>query len=204
MRRCVLVLALFFIFSLKVYATPIYFSYDLGIPEERVLVPYTQLYMPGRIINTGSVPIDITVSWGGIWGIPGPVSDTIWGPTTDDSGFGAQFSSKILNPGESFDFTWFNFYVSGEWPAYDGDEYGAAFGIKLPAGASWKQAGCVGNTVGAWKFDYTQTPTTFHYSTFDYTWVNWPPETVIPEPTSLSLLGLGLLGLLFRRKKVAQ
>lgn len=183
-------------------ASFINFSYDIGIPQEYTLISGEHLNMPGRVINTGSVPVDLTVNWGAIWGIPGKVTDNHWGPTNNDGDFFLQFSDVILQPGENLDFTWFNFSVDGNFSAWEGNEYGGAFGIRLPQGATWKQAGYIDNVVeGVWRAGDRQPEIAWNYANIDHTWVNWPEANVIPEPATMVLFFMGSMGVYFIKKK---
>jgi hypothetical protein len=201
-------IALFFIevlMAASVQASPV-FEYQLWMQAETSL-ELGVFQIKGKIVNTGTVSLDLTPQWSALTGAHG--YDTI--TTCDSACFHAQLTGNVLLPGESFDLIW----LSGEYlsPVGPGGctadipgQACASVGL-IPLGSDWQwnSGGFIPELLV--RSDYVDGPvdeSIFNILTISQdlagNYISGSPLTEVPLPPAVYMYFSGLIGLLLANK----
>ena len=177
------------------------FEYEIHIQAETSLA-IGPIEVQGRVVNTGTVSIDLTSQWGALGGIPGSIGSTL----TELSHVHDQLMGLTLDPNNSLDFIWLSGTIEENVSAYAGGFLSGSLGF-IPLGSDWHwtSGGFIPELIvsSEWVNGAADTSLPFNKvvinldSAGDYIEV-----TPIPISSAIWLFGSGLIGIAGIRKKV--
>jgi len=107
------------------------FEYEIYMQAETSL-DIGPIEVQGRVVNTGTVSIDLSAQWGALGGLPSNIGAT----TTGLSNVHDQLNGLTLAPYESLDFIWLSGTQEQNLESYAGDLLSGSFGL-IPLGSDW-------------------------------------------------------------------
>ncbi len=193
-----LIFSVLYLLAFNVSAAPIY-EYEVWIQAKSSL-DTNDITVAGRIVNTGTVTLDLTAQWGYLGGFP-------------SLGCGLecvhnQLNGLTLDAGQSIDFFWMNETHSEDWSSYAGAQTYGGLGL-IPLGSDWQfnesklsylaYGELVNGAVDSTIFNKVTINLDIAGSSITGT-----PLSSIPIPSAVWLFGSGLISLIgvARRKKI--
>lgn len=203
MKKISFIFLLLFSFPAFAQATPI-FEYEIWMQAQTSL-DTGSIEVKGNILNTGLAILDLSPRWAALGGLPSNLNETTSGLEHVN-----QQLKGALSLDENFPFIWLIGTQEQDLSSYSGSLLSSSIGL-IPLGSDWHwtSGGFIPELLvySEWVNGPADSTLPFNKVIINldtagqYIETPSPPPHVIPEPSSLFLMGFGLLGAgLFKRK----
>lgn len=180
------------------------FEYELWMQAQTSL-DQGSLEIHGRIVNTGTVALDLTRYWGALAGLPSHLNDTTCGLSCVHE----QLAGVILYPGSTLDIVWLSGTQEQDLSRRAGALLEGSLGF-IPYGSDWHwaQGGYLPElqVSSEWVNGPADPTTPFNNVVINLDvagqYIESTPLISVPEPSSILLLLSGLIALVFWKRRL--
>lgn len=187
------IFSLLFVLPTIIRATPL-FEYELWMQAQTSLDPGL-IEVQGRIVNTGTVALDLTNTWGALGGLPSNLSSTTCGLSCVHN----QLNGIVLFPEDALDFIWLSGTQEEDLSSRAGRFLSGGLGlIPYQSDWNWTQGGFIQELLvfSEWITGPIDSTLPFNRVVINLDvaghYIESTPFASVPEPSSMPLILTGL------------